>query len=164
MFSNAAIEAARGSSDKDSHPTRDFDSYHDLRMGLATLRLATHQIFWWNFSVECLDYFMNGVKFGETLFGYRPDQAQLNFVTDFIDQVIHINSERWDDQQPYMDNPAIRGKWQGDIADRFPKSVATYKPDIKQRKDQQSTSKPNIVKPESARPSAAGPRIPARPL
>jgi hypothetical protein len=86
------LERIKKVPDKDSHPTRDFDSYHDLRMGLATLRLATHQIFWWNFSVECLDYFMNGVKFGETLFGYRPDQAQLNFVTDFIDQVIHINS------------------------------------------------------------------------
>jgi hypothetical protein len=152
MFSNAAIEAARGASEKDSHPTRDFESYHDLRMGLATLRLATHQIFWWDFSVECLDYFMNGVKFGETLFGYRPDQSQLNFVTDFIDQVLHINSERWDDQQPYMDNPAIRGKWQGDIADKFPKTVAAYKPNIKQRKDQQSTSRPSTVSQVQAAP------------
>jgi hypothetical protein len=126
MFSNAAIDAARGSS------TRDFESYHDLRIGLATLRLATHQIFWLDFSVERLDYFLNSVKFGENAFGYRPDQTQLNFVTDFIDQIIHINSECWDDQQPYMDNPAIRGKWQGDLADRFPKSMSSYRTDSKQ--------------------------------
>jgi hypothetical protein len=62
---------------------------------------------------------LNSIQFGAIDFGFDPPQEKINFVTDFVDQVLRHNGQNWDDEAGFMDHPAIRGKWIGDVQERF---------------------------------------------
>jgi hypothetical protein len=120
MLAPGALEAARGHSEKDTgHPKRRFESFHDIRMAMATLRVASRLALPWNLAPEALDFFLNSIQFGEQELGFRP--AKFQFLSDFIDQVLHHNAENWDDEKPFMTYGDIRGKWFGDIQEKFPR-------------------------------------------
>jgi hypothetical protein len=78
-------------------------------MALATLRMAIHFVHPWNFSVATLDYFLNSTQFGEREFGVANERIQ--FVTNFIDEVLAHNAEAWDDAKPFMTAHEISTKW-----------------------------------------------------
>jgi hypothetical protein len=97
MLAPAALEAARGTTEREGgHPKRKFDSFQEIRMAVATLRVASRLALPWNFAMETLDFFLNSVQFGEPDFGVRANK--FTFLTDFIDQVLHHNAENWDDE------------------------------------------------------------------
>lgn len=53
MLAPGALEAAQGHSEKDSgHPKRQFENFHDIRMAMATLRVASHLAIPWNLAPE----------------------------------------------------------------------------------------------------------------
>jgi hypothetical protein len=142
MLSKQALDAARGGGGEkeDKHPTRDFDSLHDIDLALTALRVATRFIGTWNWAIEPLDVFLTEIQFGGTEFGFTPPQQKLNFVADFIDQVLRHNSQNWDDETPFMDHMAIRTKWQGDIVQRFGRTGTGYRKfDQKQKQSTDST-------------------------
>jgi hypothetical protein len=133
MLSPPALEAARGDLDKEaSHPTRDFENMHDLKMAVHTLRAASRLALPWNFAFETLDLFLSSVQFGEKQSGFW--QNNFGFVTKFIDQVINLNAENWDDRQHFLTFADLRGKWLGDIGERtnrgggnFPRTDQRYR-------------------------------------
>jgi len=128
MLSKQALDAARGGGDKEErHPTRDFETLHDIDMALTALRVATRFIGTWNWAIEPLDVFLTEIQFGGIEFGFTPPQQKLNFVSDFIDQVLRHNSQNWDDETAFMDHLAIRTKWQGDIVQRFGRAGTAYR-------------------------------------
>jgi hypothetical protein len=121
MLAPAALDLARGLTEKEGgHPTKDFDSIQDIRMALTTLRVATRLIFPWNYAVEALDIFFTSIQYGTTEFGFRPPAPKLNFIVDFIDRILHLNSERWDDERGFLDYAEIRGRWHGELVEKFP--------------------------------------------
>jgi hypothetical protein len=125
MLAPAALEAARGSTEREGgHPKRKFDSFQEIRMAVATLRVASRLALPWNFAMETLDFFLNSVQFGEPDFGVRANK--FTFLTDFIDQVLHHNAENWDDEKPYMSYTEIRGKWFGDLQEKFPRGSGGF--------------------------------------
>jgi len=67
------------------------------------------------------------IQFGGIEFGFTPPQQKLNFVSDFIDQVLRHNSQNWDDETAFMDHLAIRTKWQGDVVQRFGRAGTAYR-------------------------------------
>lgn len=120
MLAPAALEAARGYTEKEAaHPKKHFENFHDLRMALATLRVASRMALPWNFAIETLDFFLNSVQFGEPEFGQR--QNKFLFLAEFIDQVLHMNAEAWDDEKNYMTHSDLRGKWYGDVQEKYPR-------------------------------------------
>jgi hypothetical protein len=125
MLAPAALEAARGTTEREGgHPKRKFDSFQEIRMAVATLRVASRLALPWNFAMETLDFFLNSVQFGEPDFGVRANK--FTFLTDFIDQVLHHNAENWDDEKPYMTYTEIRGKWFGDLQEKFPRGSGGF--------------------------------------
>jgi len=167
MMSPQALEGARGCLDKESgHPTKDFDNIQDIRIALATLRITTRRIFPWDWEVETLDFFMTTVQFGEREFGFKPPQPKLNFICDFIDQILHHNLQNWHDfgLDKFMDFPAIRTKWLGDLSDKFPRTglYQRFEPRGKQSKEgggggggQGPTSKPQGSEDTGGPPTAS---------
>jgi hypothetical protein len=169
MLAPAAIEAARGHPEKDTgHPKRHFENFHDLKMAMATLRVASRMALPWNYAFETLDFFLNSVQFGETEFGYRPNRFL--FLAEFIDQILHVNAENWDDEKPFLTYSDIRGKWFGDVHERFPRGVGgPQRYDFKQRTAPKHTvpsptkNPPGIPPPAqgtSPGPSYRGPYVP----
>jgi hypothetical protein len=96
-------------------------------MALTALRVATRFIGTWNWAIEPLDVFLTEIQFGGKEFGFTPPQQKLNFVSDFIDQVLRHNSQNWDDEAAFMDYLAIRTKWQGDVVQRFGRAGTAYR-------------------------------------
>ncbi len=86
---------------------------------MATLRVASRMALPWNYVFETLDFFLTSVQFGKHDLAFRPNK--FSFLADFIDQVIHNNAEAWDDEKGHMTYAEIRGKWHGDLQEKFPR-------------------------------------------
>ena len=66
----------------------------------------------WNMSVVTLEYFLNSVHFGERdIFSVSE---RVNFVTEFIDEVLLFNAEAWDDNMPFLGASGVGQKWTWD--------------------------------------------------
>ena len=121
MLSFEALKAAMGNDDKDAtSPKKDFETTNELKIALATLRLATHFIHPWNFSVATLEFFLVSVSFGERDI---PDVSErLKFVCEFIDTILLRNAQAWDDSNEFWKQEKIANKWISDLATKIPKS------------------------------------------
>ena len=105
-----ALKTARTSNDKDSDSCkRNFKSVNEIRHALATIRTATSMIHPWNMSVTTLEYFLNSIHFGEKELGSASEKV--NFVSEFVDEVLLFNAEAWDDSAPFMSASKIAQKW-----------------------------------------------------
>ncbi len=125
MLAPGALEAARGCVDKEScHPKKRFESFQELRMAMATLRIASRMALPWNYALETLDFFLTSVQFGEPELSFR--QNKFSFLAEFIDQVLHSNAEAWDDEKGHMSYAEIRGKWHGDLQEKFPRGTSGF--------------------------------------
>ena len=118
-LSPEALKAARMSNDRDSESCKkEFKSINEICHALASLRTATHMIHPWNMSVVTLEYFLNSVHFGERdIFSVSE---RVNFVTEFIDEVLLFNAEAWDDNMPFLGASGVGQKWTRDMAVKGP--------------------------------------------
>jgi hypothetical protein len=144
MLSKQALDAARGGGGErdEKHPVKDFTSLHDIDLAVTALRVATRFIGNWNWSIEPLDVFLTNIQFGGLEFGFTPPQQKINFVADFIDEIIRHNSQNWDDENTFLDFQAIRTKWQGDIVQSFGRTGMAFKKFEQKPKQQQDASIP----------------------
>ena len=121
MLAPEALKAAMGNEDKETiSPKKDFDSMKDLRTALASLRLATHFVHPWNFSVATLEFFLTSVNFGEH--DITDTAARLKFVCEFIDMILLRNAQAWDDSNGFWVQEKIANKWIGDLAAKIPRN------------------------------------------
>jgi hypothetical protein len=135
-LSPEALKTARTHNDKDSELCKkDFTQMNDVRMALATLRMATQFIHPWNFSVATLDYFLTRTCFGERDFSVVNER--INFVTNFIDKVLSHNAEAWDDSKPFMTAHEISTKWVAAVMLRNPRPSTS-----RQTQDRKTERKP----------------------
>ena len=127
-LSPEALKSARTSNDKDSESCKkEFKSVNEICQALASLRAAVHMIHPWNMSVVTLEYFLNSVHFGER--DLNSVNERVNFVTEFIDEVLLFNAEAWDDNMPYLGASGVGQKWTWDLAVKVPScSKNTQKP------------------------------------
>jgi hypothetical protein len=110
---------------------------NDVRMALATLRMATQFVHPWNFSVATLDYFLTRTCFGERDFGVVNER--ISFVTNFIDEVLSHNAEAWDDSKPFMTAHEISTKWVAAVMLRNPKPSTSRQTQDRKQKENHST-------------------------
>jgi hypothetical protein len=138
MLSPEALKMARGSPDSESMACKkDFGTVHEIRVALATLRTATQFIHPWNFSFTTLEYFLNSVQFGEKEFNSVSERV--NFVTNFVDDIISHNAEAWDDSKPFLAAHEISTKWVAEIMLKAPKTQ--NRPMTKQNRQKDSFDK-----------------------
>ena len=118
-LSPEVLKAARTSNDRDSESCKkEFKSINEICHALASLRTATHMIHPWNMSVVTLEYFLNSVHFGERdIFSVSE---RVNFVTEFIDEVLLFNAKAWDDNMPFLGTSGVGQKWTRDLAVKGP--------------------------------------------
>ena len=118
-FSPEALKAARTSNDKDAESCKkQFGSVDEIRHALASMRTAVHMIYPWNMSIVTLEYFLNSIHFGARDLASTGDRV--NFVTEFIDEVLLFNAEAWDDNMPFLSASGIGQKWTRDFAVKAP--------------------------------------------
>ena len=135
MLSPEALNIARSANEKDANSCKkDFTNLNDVRLGLNTIRSATHLIHPWNLSTASLEYFLNSVHFGEkeTMGNFE----KIKFVTKFIDEVLANNAEAWDDSKPYMSANKISNKWVADLMTKGPKTFQKTEQKQKQQKNE----------------------------
>jgi hypothetical protein len=133
-FSPETLKTVRSSNEKDSASCKkDFAHINEIRMALATLRMAIHFVHPWNFSVATLDYFLNSTQFGEREFGVANERIQ--FVTNFIDEVLAHNAEAWDDAKPFMTAHEISTKWVAAVMLRGPKPSTSHQTQNRNRQN-----------------------------
>ena len=122
MLSPNGLKESRNYADKNNTPSKkDFENFNDLRQAMATLRTANHFIHPWNFAYVTLEYFLITVQYGEKEIG--STQIKLNFVSDFIDDIISHNAEAWDDAKPHLNFNGISNRWISETMLKLPKNT-----------------------------------------
>ena len=131
-LSPEVLKAARTSNDKDAESCKkEFGSVDEIRHALASLRIAIHMIHPWNMSVATLEYFLNSIHFGAR--DLSSSSERVNFVTEFINEVLLFNAEAWDDNMPFMSASGVGQKWTRDLAEKAPGSSKKKKKTKDQR-------------------------------
>lgn len=121
MFSPASLKAARSADDKDdSCPKKEFEELSELKQSLATVRIATRLIYPWNLAIECIDFFLHSVGWGER--DVVDKSARLTFLADFIDDALSFNAEAWDDGKEFIQHQELSTKWVRETCLKFPRS------------------------------------------
>lgn len=148
MLSTASMKSARKSQEKHAE-LKDFDSVQELKMAVCTLETAIFKVYPWNQSFKTLMIFLTNNNFGKM--ELQTIEFRLNFLVDFIDDVLASNAQAWDEQKGFLAHTELQAKWSASLAEKISLQAKPQRQDFAKKKGKSQVDSSKEGKPDSSR-------------